>query len=159
MKFIIEKEIFEKFPELHVGVLVVKGLDNSGGNAEIMGLLKGEEERIRENFQTPTLSQNPKIEAWRKAYSSFGAKPKNYKCSVENLYRLIIEGINLRHINKLVDVYNYISIKHLVPVGGDDVEKIDGDIRLTIAKGDENFVELNSDEVKNPKEGEVVYRD
>ena len=159
MKIKIEKQIIERFPGLNIGILIVKGIENSGFNQEIMDLIGQEERRIKSEFNTETLSQNPKIDAWRKAYSSFGAKPKKYKCSVENLYRLILTGNALRHINKIVDLYNYISIKHMVPVGGDDLDKVDGNIILKFAKGDEPFIELNSSEIQNPKEGEVVYAD
>ena len=72
---------------------------------------------------------------------------------------MILDGIELKHINLLVDIYNYISIKYTIPVGGDDSDKVDNGITLTLAKGDENFIPLNSKEVKHPKEGEVVYRD
>ncbi|NCN39386.1 MAG: hypothetical protein GW914_03305, partial [Candidatus Aenigmarchaeota archaeon] len=52
-----------------------------------------------------------------------------------------------------------ISIKYVVPVGGDDIDKVDGDIELKLANGNEIFRELNSEELKNPKLGEVVYVD
>jgi len=159
MKFKIDPQIFEKFPELNLGIVVAKQISNTGTSKELMELLKTEQNRIKSNFSTETLSQNPKIDAWRKAFSSFGAKPKKYKCSVENLYRMILEGIELRHINKLVDLYNYISLKHMIPVGGDDTDKVSGRIQLTIATGNEKFIQLNSDDVKNPKAGEVVYCD
>ncbi|MCF7910084.1 hypothetical protein K9L16_00235 [Candidatus Pacearchaeota archaeon] len=159
MKFKIDSKIFEQFPDLNIGIVTAKGIDNKGNNEDILNLIKEKVKEIRANFNTETLSQNPKIDAWRKAYSSFGAKPKKYKCSVENLYRMILEGIELRHINKVVDIYNYISIKNITPVGGDDTDKIDGNITLKFAQGDEPFTELNSEETKNPKEGEVVYVD
>ena len=159
MKFKIDSKMFEKFPDLNIGIVTVKGIDNTGSNEEIMNLIRKKEKEIRANFNTETLSQNPKIDAWRKAYSSFGAKPKKYKCSAENLYRMILQGIELRHINNIVDIYNYISIKHIIPVGGDDINKVDGNITLKFAEGNEPFIELNSEEIKNPKEGEVVYVD
>lgn len=159
MKLKIYKQIFEKFPGLHVGVVIAKHIDNTTKNEEILELLKQQQKMIKQNFQKETLSENPKIDAWRKAYSIFGAKPKKYKCSVENLYRMILDDIDLKHINKLVDIYNYISIKHLVPVGGDDLDKVEGNITLTFAKGDEVFNRLNSEESAFPHQGEVIYKD
>lgn len=159
MEFIIDSAIFDHFPGVTIGLVITKGITNTGEAPEIMSALRTREQEIKSSFETETLSQHPKIDAWRKAYSSFGAKPKKYRCSVENLYRMIIEGIELRHISKLVDIYNYVSIKHMVPAGGDDLDKVDGDITLTIAKGDEPFVELNAQETKNPDTGEVIYRD
>lgn len=159
MKFKVNKEIFSKYPGLTIGVVVAEEINNQGANEEIIRLIKQKELEIQDNFQKETLSQNPKINAWRQAYSAFGAKPKKYKCSVENLYRMILEGKEVKHINKIVDIYNYISLKHMIPVGGDDLDKVEGDIELKFADGTENFTELNSKETKNPKPGEVIYSD
>ncbi len=159
MKFSVDGRIFEKFPGLNIGVCVAKGIDNRGTDNELVELMQERQRCIRQKFAAETLSQHPKIAAWRKVYSSFGAKPKKYKSSVESLYRMILKGVDLRHINRVVDVYNYISLKHMVPVGGDDTSRVEGDIRLTFARGDEIFRPLNSVETEVAKEGEVVYLD
>jgi len=159
MKFKIDASIFERFPGLNVGVVIARGINNSGTNDEIIRLIREKEKEIRENYSTETLSQHSRIDSWRKAYSSFGAKPKKYKSSVESLYRVILKGVDLRPINKIVDVYNYISLKYMIPAGGDDLSKVEGDIILKFARGDEPFTALNSEERGTAKEGEVVYTD
>jgi len=159
MKFKIDDKIFEKYPTLNIGVVVAKGIDNTGESPDVLSMLSKQSDSIKSQYILETLKEVPKISAWREAYSAFGAKPKKYTCSVENLYRMILEGIHLRHINKVVDIYNYISLKHTVPVGGDDIDKVDGNITLQLATGEEPFIRLNSDEVDHPKEGEVVYAD
>ena len=159
MNFKISEEIIEKFPTLQIGLVVVKGINNEESNEEIMKLIHNQELEIKANYDKSKLSEEEKISVWRRAYSSFGAKPKKYKCSVENLYRMILDDINLSSINKIVDIYNFISIKHMVPVGGDDTSKVEGDITLGFASGEEDFVQLGSSEVDHPKEGEVVYSD
>jgi len=159
MKFKIDTRIFEKFPGLKIGVVTARNIDNHGFSDEIMQLIREKEREIRENYDTETLSQHPKIHSWREAYSSFGAKPKKYKSSVESLYRMILKELDLRHINNIVDLYNYISIKYMIPAGGDDMAKVDGDITLKFAVGDEPFTALNSKEKETAKEGEVVYTD
>ncbi|NIM57434.1 MAG: hypothetical protein GTO16_00615 [Candidatus Aminicenantes bacterium] len=159
MKLKIDTKIFEKFPELKIGVVTARSIGNLGHSDEIMQLIREKEKEIRENYDTETLSKNPKVNAWREAYSSFGAKPKKYKSSVESLYRMVLKGLDLRHINKIVDLYNYISLKHMIPAGGDDMAKVDGDIILKFAAGDESFIALNSTESETAKQGEVVYTD
>ncbi len=159
MEFKIDTRIFEKFPGLKIGVVTARNIDNHGFSDEIMQLIREKEREIRENYDTETLSQHSKINSWRGAYSSFGAKPKKYKSSVESLYRMILKGLDLRHINKIVDLFNYISIKYMIPAGGDDMAKVDGDITLKFAVGDEPFTALNSKEKETAKEGEVVYTD
>lgn len=159
MRFAVDDQIFTKYQELCLGVVIASGLDNRRTSDELWALINDQQKRIRENTSSDTLSQHPKITAWRKAYSSFGAKPKKYKSSVESLYRMVLKGIDLRHINTIVDIYNYISIKHMVPLGGDDISRIDGDITLRFAQEGEMFRPLNSDEIEQTKLGEVIYAD
>jgi lysyl-tRNA synthetase class 2 len=159
MNFKIDEKIFAQYSSLNIGVVVAKGIDNSGKNIEILSMLSKQSSSIKSEYNLETLKEIPKIHAWREAYRAFAAKPKKHACSVENLYRMILKGVQLRHINKIVDIYNYISLKHMIPVGGDDTDKIDGNIVLHFANGDENFVRLNSDQVDRPKPGEVVYTD
>ena len=160
MKFTIDKAVFENFPDLNVGVVIAKGIDNAGTSGEIEKLLREKESGIRQKFDTQTLSQNQKIAVWRKAYSSFGAKPSENPSSVENLYRFVLKGNSMRHISKLVDIYNFISLKHTIPLGGEDLDKIHGDIRLVVAGSNEPDVLLLGDkEPRPPHEGEVIYKD
>src|SRR3989338_5637290 len=160
MKFKIDHKIFEKFQGLNMGLVIGKNIDNIGLADDIQNKIKEQETKIKEKYDMGTLSQNPKIDVWRKAYSSFGAKPKENKSSVENLYRLVLQGINLKHINKLVDIYNFISLKHMLPVGGEDIDKMKGDLILTFANQNETPVLLlGAKEPRSPHEDEVIYKD
>jgi lysyl-tRNA synthetase class 2 len=155
----VDNLILEKFPGLNLGVVIAKQIDNLGKSDEIIHMIRERENEIREQYNTETLSREPKIESWRRAYSSFGAKPKKYKSSVESLYRMILKSIDLRHINKIVDIFNLISIKHMVPAGGDDTKKVDGNIVLRFAREGEHFTALHSEQIETTKEGEVIYAD
>lgn len=159
MLFAIDEEIFARFPGLLVGALQVSGLDNSGRSTELELMVGGLEAEIRRDYASDTLSLEPRIKAWREAYSSFGAKPKKYKSSVESLYRIILKGHGLRPINKIVDIYNYVSVKNIIPIGGDDLDKLEGNLRLCFARGGELFLPLNAEEMEMVRAGEVVYRD
>ncbi|MFH1211765.1 MAG: phenylalanine--tRNA ligase beta subunit-related protein [Candidatus Woesearchaeota archaeon] len=160
MKFIIEPEIFRRFPDLIIGVLVAKNLNNESSEQRILDELRNAEISIKEKFSTETLSQAPRIDCWRKAYSSFGAKPKENKSSVESLYRMVLQEKNIKHINKLVDIYNLISLKHMLPAGGEDTDKAKGDIRLAFAGENEPAVLLLGDtEPRPPHKGEIIYKD
>lgn len=159
MKFKIDSGIFERFPGLSIGVVIAREIDNRGQSVELLDLIREKEKEIREKFDIESLSQHPRIESWRKAYATFGAKPSKYRSSVESLYRMILKGMSLRQINKIVDIYNYISLKHMIPAGGDDTAKVEGDIGLIFARGGEPFVALNSTQKESAEKGEVVYVD
>ena len=44
-----------------------------------------------------------------------------------------------------MDIYNGISLKSGVPVGGENIDAFDGDNRLTVADGSEELITLGSD--------------
>ena len=84
---------------------------------------------------------------------------KGARCSIEALLKRVSKGGHIGTINPLVDIYNGISLKYGVPVGGEDIDKFDGDNRLAIADGTEEFITLGSEKSEPPYPGEVVYKD
>jgi DNA/RNA-binding domain of Phe-tRNA-synthetase-like protein len=57
-------------------------------------------------------------------------------------------------VSRLVDVYNAVSVVHAVPVGGEDIDRVEGVVRLRFAEEGEAF-----DGGDPPKPGEVVWAD
>jgi DNA/RNA-binding domain of Phe-tRNA-synthetase-like protein len=107
----------------------------------------------------PPLDEHPHVAAWRDAFRGFGAKPQRTRPSVEALLRRVPQG--LPRIDRLTDAYNAVSVAHVVPLGGEDVDRYHGPLRLTRATGDEPF-ETTADGqpvVEHPEPGEVVWRD
>src|SRR6185295_6418392 len=142
MKFSITDTILDEFPELVLGVVVLHNIDNSQNRAEITERLRQAEAALPGNFGRTPLIEHPYIATWREAYRKFGAKPKDYPSSVENLTRRALNGATIGHINNLVSLYNTVSLRHILPVGGEDLDKIVGNIQLTRAGNDEPAVFL-----------------
>lgn len=155
MDFSVDTALFNQFPDLTIGVVVGRDIDNHGHAEHLLE----QAARHAAISSMKALEQDSRILRWHEAYRSFGAKPKKHRCSVESLYRVLLGGRALRSINRLVDIYNFISVKYVLPVGGDDLDRIEGSIRLTHAAGTERFVALNDTQPTNPDAGEVVYRD
>ena len=159
MKFIIDPKIFQEHPNLKIGAITAKNIDNSKRISAVESLLRGASmERSRE-FEKKGLDKDPRILRWREAYARFGAKPSSYPSSIEALIGRIVEGKEIPHINALVDLYNYISLKYVIPVGGEDMDKFFGDLELTYASGTECFRPINTVEIKQAKPGEIIYKD
>jgi DNA/RNA-binding domain of Phe-tRNA-synthetase-like protein len=95
--------------------------------------------------------QADKIDAWKDAYRAFGAKPQRTRPSVDALTR----RMPLPEINRAVDAYNSISVKHALPIGGEDLDRYVGPARLVRAAGDEPSEET----LGQPEPGEVIWRD
>lgn len=95
---------------------------------------------------------HPHLVAWREAFRAFGAK--RYRCSAEALIQRVVAGEGLPRINRLVDLYNAVSVRWAIPVGGEDLDRVVGSVRLVFASGSESF-----DAGDPPKPGEVVWAD
>ena len=160
MKFKIDPKIFEKFEGFNLGLIIAKGVNNKGITEDVQSKIREQEKEIKVKYNIETLPQVPKIDAWKKAYAIFGGEPKKNRSSIENLYKLVLNGIELRQINKLVDCYNFISLKYTLPAGGEDINKMKGDIVLTFAGASEAPVLLLGEkEAHSPHNGEVIYKD
>lgn len=103
-------------------------------------------------------SSNEVIKIWRDAFRKFKTK-KGARSSIEALLKRVYNGKHLGTINPLVDIYNSISLRYGLPCGGEDIDSFIGDIRLTKAIGNENFITLGTDKNMPPYEGEIVYKD
>ena len=159
MRVSVAPELFELFPEARIALVVARGIDNSR-RADETELLRSAQAGAAARLGSGPLTEHPRIHCWREAYRAFGAKPKDYPSSIENLARRALKGEPLRSINPLVDLYNVVSLTHLLPAGGEDLDAIEGDIVLTRASTDELKVKLLGEgEERAPKPGEVIYKD
>ncbi len=158
-KFILEKDFLEIFPEAKIGILVCEGLDNQVKDpSKYEEYLIKAEKLAMTHVANPEFIENPVIRTWRDAFYKFKTK-KGARCSIEALLKRVSKGGEIGTINPLVDIYNGISLKYGVPVGGEDIDAFVGDNRLTVAVGDEEFITLGSDKSEPPSPGEVVYKD
>jgi lysyl-tRNA synthetase class 2 len=159
MKNIVSREVLAKFPNYIRGVVIAKGVNNRGENQKLIELLRKVEQDTTRDESLVEIKTHPRIASWRQAYSDFGVNPNKFYCSIESLARRARRGDQLPYINTLVALFNYFSLKHMVPSGGDDLDRAEGKLCLTLAQGNEPFTPLSSDVIEYPAPGEVIYVD
>jgi DNA/RNA-binding domain of Phe-tRNA-synthetase-like protein len=156
----IAADVLALFPNAIVGLVAARGVDNGGEGAEDAADLRRAEAGLAALLGGAPLTEHPRIAPWREAYRRFGAKPKDHPSSIENLVRRVSRGWTVPHVNRLVDIYNAVSLETLLPAGGEDLDRIEGDVSLCLAgEGEAPVRLLGEPEARPPKPGEVVYRD
>ena len=88
-----------------------------------------------------------------------GASRKEFPSSVEALARRAGKGGAPIRINPLVDFYNAVSLRYLVPAGGFALDALEQDLLLRFSRPGDTFTALDSDETLAVPGGEVSYAD
>lgn len=157
----VAPEVFELRPDYRALLLVADRLEpGSAGDDASEALLLAAEASARATLAARPADQVPQVASWRETYRSFGAKPQRTRNSLEALLRRAA-GDGLPRVNRLTDIYNAISVLHLLPLGGEDLHRYTGAPRLVRATGSEPFdTAANGTEViEHPDPGEVVWCD
>jgi DNA/RNA-binding domain of Phe-tRNA-synthetase-like protein len=155
----IGRPVLELRPDYTALIIVAEGLRPGPSDEATDALLRDAEVQARATLAGRDAGELAPVAAWRAAYQAFGAKPKRTRPSVEALLRRVEAG--LPRIDRLTDIYNAISVRYLLPVGGEDLARYRGPARLARAAGDEPFDTVRDGEpvTGHPEPGEVIWRD
>ena len=137
----VSPEVATAWPDYRAVVVIAESVANGPSDEESERLLAGAERAARE-LDLERAADDPRVAAWRRVFSEFGAKPSSYPSSAESLLARVLKGGEQPRVNALVDTYNAVSLRHVIPVGGEDLDELRGDLRLVRAE-----------------DGEVVWRD
>lgn len=112
---------------------------------------------IEDNFEWA----NDHLLAWDEVFKAFGAKPRRTPCSAQALRKRVLKDGTVPAIDPIVDLYNAVSIKYAIPVGGENIAAYVGNPRLTFSDGSEIFDVFKEGEptTESPETGEVIWRD
>lgn len=107
------------------------------------------------------------LAAWAGIFQSFGIIPSRStrlrSASAEQGVRFGLapnDGM-MPALDPVVDLYNAVSLRYAVPVGGENISAYQGAPRLTIAEGTEPFdtMKEGAPVIEYPSPGEVIWRD
>ncbi|WP_210471287.1 B3/4 domain-containing protein [Sporosarcina sp. 6E9] len=83
------------------------------------------------------------IKEWREVWKLFGANPSRHRHSTEALMRRIAKQNYLSPFHSAVDLNNFFSLQYQIPVGIYDVDKIKGNVTLTVGTKESGYDGLN----------------
>lgn len=162
-KFVADEEFWNLFPDASIAVLSLKNVQekavlSEAQQAEIAKLLADANEAAKAYVPAEPISANEVPQIWRQAYQKFPTK-KGARCSVEALLKRVLHGTPVGSITPSVDITNAISLKYAFPIGVENLDAIEGTMRLGIMKGTEDFLPIGEDTPEPPLKGELAYYD
>ena len=115
MKILVQSEILEKYPQYKMGLVKISVSDVNW--EQLRPLVKYEK----------TIADKTAIgQEWLQVFADMRASERRLP-SVVALWNIIGLFGELKPINYFVDAYNYISVKHGIPMGGYDIAKLPKD--------------------------------
>ncbi|MFF0222070.1 B3/4 domain-containing protein [Streptomyces sp. NPDC004629] len=158
--FRIAPAVADAFPDTLIAVVAATGLRGHEPWPDTSAVLADLEQQLADGTWAPADESDPRIAAWHTAYRSFGTNPRRIRPSVDALGRRMAKKGTLPRINRAVDSYNSVSVRHGLPAGAFDLDHVTGDVDITYADGSEEFTPLGEPEtIENPKPGEIIYTD
>jgi DNA/RNA-binding domain of Phe-tRNA-synthetase-like protein len=158
VRFVIHSSIFETFPGLVVVGTVAHGIGNRTANVQVNNLW---EESWRAGAQHAAAYSNaqshPRVVPWREQMRAADAHPKKFPSSIEALLRRAGKGGEPFAVNPLVDAYNSVSLRHVVPAGGFDLDELNTDLELRRSREDDHFTALGENTPVTVPMGEISY--
>jgi DNA/RNA-binding domain of Phe-tRNA-synthetase-like protein len=155
--YTISPNILERFPEYRRGLVIARNVHNGPASPELVALLRAAEASVAARTSLDGIAEDPSFRPWRDAFRWFGAKPSEFRSSVEALARRALRGQPLPTITSLVDIGTTMCLRHLVPIGGHALDDVNGDLELRPALGSEVFVPFGSDQAEHPLQGEIIF--
>lgn len=160
MRIYIEDKLLEKYPNTAVGYLTADVcVEKKDAYVEML------KSRLRDHLDQKGINStnfavHPDVAMWRHIYENdFRVKAKTYRSSIEALLRRIVTGKEMWNICNIVDLYNCCSILSLLPMGGYDLDKISGGIKIRYAQESETFLGLGEREKIEVQSNHIVYAD
>ncbi len=157
-QFTVAPEIFARLPGLTIVVAWATGLDNDGDNPTVdddwasswatAGLLVG---------TWPNPQSHPHVKAWGDRLKAAGVSRKDFPPSVEAVLRRAMKRGPRFSINPLVDFYNAVALRHVVPAGAFDVGALPQNVVLRTSRAGDTFWALDADAPVPVPEGEMAY--
>jgi DNA/RNA-binding domain of Phe-tRNA-synthetase-like protein len=145
----INKKVFRKFAKLKIILFKIKDFDNKSQLKESKLLLKDIETYTRLTFNKDTIKTHYLISPLNVAKADFGRNAKHYHTSVEKLLQNVLKKKRVSTNNVISNIFRYLSLKHIVPYALDDFDKIEGDLKFSLANGKEKIKWLNKLEKNN----------
>jgi len=155
MHFQHSSAIWQQFPQLVAGLLVIDSLDP---RADVAARIAPFFQRARVRLANATESDLPEVAAWRRAYAQMGMKPTQYRSAAESLLRRFRKEDTLPQLHPLVDLCNAVSLAFALPVAAFDLDQVANFLHVRHAHGDEQYLAF-SGETETPPAGEVIFAD
>ncbi len=157
MKFIVENEVLEL--GLKIKAVIINNVDNKNISNDYIKWRDDKVKKLILKYKDYDIKQDDIIDGFYKLHQKVNIPRRKNLPASANLINSLVKKEQLVNINKVVDIYNLISIDSKLCLGAHDIDKIDGNVTLKITNGSENYLPIGSKKRKTVNSGEYSFVD
>jgi DNA/RNA-binding domain of Phe-tRNA-synthetase-like protein len=155
MRFSYSPYMQKTFPSRVTGVIAIGGIHSRADVSSAVGKLY---QFADMRLATGSEGEFPEVQAWRRAFSTMGMKPTQYRCASEALLRRYRKEGSLPRLHPLVDLCNATSIAFAIPIAVFDLSCIVGDLTVRQSNGTERYATFEGN-IEYPDPQEIIFAD
>ena len=130
MEFRVEKAVLDA--GVKIVFAVISGLDNTTANEEWLMRREVWLEELLERYKGIDVHQDAILEGFNILHEHTGVKRRKNIPASENLVKLLLKHGSLAYINKVVDIYNIISLDSKLALGAHNIDYVSGNVTLRL---------------------------
>ncbi len=157
MDFYVEKKVLDL--GLKIKFVIIEGLDNKTITNDFLSFREQYEKKLVEKYSDFDLDNDEILNGFDNIHTNGGISNRKNISASKNLIKMLKIRGGLININKVVDIYNLISIDSKLCLGAHDIKGVCGDVFLKICDGSENFIPVGEEVMHKIKNGEYSYCD
>lgn len=143
MQLTIHPSLFEKVPNFTLGVLHYTKTTVSASPQMLKGRLQLFQEQLYFELLDKQWHEFPGLIQWQSTVTSLGANPLTQPSILENKMQEIKERRYTPSFHSAEDLNTFFSLQYEMPIVSYDIEKIVGDIELSIGTAADSYIGLN----------------
>lgn len=140
MEFQVQKAVLDA--GVKILFAVIEGLDNAHDSEEWNAARKAKVAELYQLYQGIDVHADPILEGFNLLHDKTGVKRRKNIPASENLIKILVKHGDLAYINKVVDIYNLVSLESKLALGAHDLDHVDGNVTLRFTQGTERFIPL-----------------
>ena len=140
MQFKVENAVLDSGVKIIFAVM--ENIDNTSENAQWREYREKRLEELYVQYEGIDVHADPILEGFNILHDNVGVKRRKNIPASENLIKLLLKNQGMFYINKVVDIYNLVSLETKLALGAHNIDNVSGDVTLRFTDGTERYIPL-----------------
>lgn len=156
MKFTVEREVLDL--GLKVIGITITNIDNKTKTQKFLNFKDKAYKALKQKYQDFDIETDLILKGFHELHKKLNIKRRKNTPISENILKRFLKEEKLSDANKLITLYNIVTLDSRLSIGMHDMDKIYGSVSLKIAGANEKYTSVNG-EIKTLNQNQYVYID